>query len=294
MKKILNVFGILFICLLLIWLIAGQVIKFRMDDEELKAYFQANKLSIKIGKYPAIGRTIRYVSVGNDSLPTLILIHGAPSSLTYFNSYLIDKELLSQFKIIAIDRPGYGYTSGFGTPETSIEKQAAAIRPLLDSLRTSQQPVIVLGSSYGTSIACRLVMDNPDKIDGLILSAPSLAPNQEHIYAISYLLENPLMAWFTPDLIHLADAEKFAHESELTKMLPLWSKIQVPVSYLQGQNDQLIYTSNATFAQKMLGKNLIHLEMIPNEGHFIAIPEKEKIKKAIFEVYKIGNSRKEN
>jgi pimeloyl-ACP methyl ester carboxylesterase len=68
-------------------------------------------------------------------------------------------------------------------------------------------------------------------------------------------------------------------------MLPLWPRIHVPVAYLQGANDGLIYTSNADFAREHL-KNApsLEIQMIPGKGHLIAFSEKPRIEKAILDM----------
>ena len=68
-------------------------------------------------------------------------------------------------------------------------------------------------------------------------------------------------------------------------MLPLWQRIHVPVAYLQGANDELIYTSNAGFARThMTNVPSLDIQMIPGRGHLIAFAEKARIRKAILDV----------
>lgn len=68
-------------------------------------------------------------------------------------------------------------------------------------------------------------------------------------------------------------------------MLPLWGRIHVPVIYLQGEKDELVDTSNATFAHEHL-TNVPYLDirMIPGRGHLIAFAEKGRIEKAILQL----------
>jgi pimeloyl-ACP methyl ester carboxylesterase len=86
-------------------------------------------------------------------------------------------------------------------------------------------------------------------------------------------------------MLQTANKEKIHHKDELTKMLPLWGRINVPVIYLQGENDGLVDTSNATFAREHL-KNVpsLDIRMIPGRGHLIAFAEKDRVEKAILEL----------
>ena len=86
-------------------------------------------------------------------------------------------------------------------------------------------------------------------------------------------------------MLQTANAEKIHHKDELTKMLPLWGNIHVPVIYLQGEEDELVDTSNASFARDHL-TNIpsLEIQMIPGRGHLIAFAEKDRIEKAILEM----------
>jgi pimeloyl-ACP methyl ester carboxylesterase len=68
-------------------------------------------------------------------------------------------------------------------------------------------------------------------------------------------------------------------------MLPLWDSIHIPVAYLQGEDDGLVDTTNASFAREHL-KNAPSLEirMIPGRGHLIAFGEKDRVDKAILDM----------
>jgi pimeloyl-ACP methyl ester carboxylesterase len=166
-----------------------------------------------------------------------------------------------------------------------IQQQAAMIKPILDSLHQVQRPVVLVAASYGTSVASRIAMDYPQLIDGLVLLAPALAPGEEKTYSISYVLETPFLSWVQPRMIHSANVEKLSHEQQLRNMLPLWKNITAPVIYFQGDQDELIYTSNAAFAQShLVNSQCLTVKMLPNLGHLIAFKAKGEITKAITEM----------
>jgi pimeloyl-ACP methyl ester carboxylesterase len=69
-------------------------------------------------------------------------------------------------------------------------------------------------------------------------------------------------------------------------MLPLWKKIDVPVMYLQGENDDIVDTSNAGFArQQLVNAPFLEIEMIPGRAHRLAQFEWPRIRNAILKVY---------
>jgi pimeloyl-ACP methyl ester carboxylesterase len=278
--------GIL-IALIFFLLIFDRLVQFRMDDKDLLAWFRNQHLDPHISYFHTRGRTVRYLQIdqiGDRPKATVLFIHGAPSSLSYWRGYLSDSVLLSRATIYAADRPGYGY-SGLADPLPEISAQAGILKLIIDSLHKVHHPVILVGVSYGAPIACRMIMDNPDLADGLVLMAPPLGPGREKIFWFTYPVENPVIRWVVPRMLQSANTEKIHHKQELTKMLPLWDRIHVPVIYLQGQEDELVDTSNASFAREHLTKvPSLDIRMIPGRGHLIAFAEKDRVEQAILQM----------
>lgn len=293
MKKVgrilLRLLIVLLLILIITLLVLDRFIQFRMDDGQYATYFYQKGLTPHISYYSSHNREIRYAFIGKDTSATVFFIHGAPSSLSYYRDYMSDSTLLSKASMYAIDRPGYGY-SGLGKPEPSIETQVQCIVPVLDSLNKVHRPLIIVGASYGSSIACRLVMDHPELADGLVIIAPPLAPGEEKVFWFSPLVESPILNWIVPRMLQSANTEKLHHKEELTKMLPLWKNIRIPVIYMQGAEDGLVYTTNADFARKhFTNVPYLNIEMIKNRGHLLAFVEKDKIRDAIVQMIDLAN-----
>jgi pimeloyl-ACP methyl ester carboxylesterase len=284
-RRLLRTFTVLILLFIIACFIFDHYVQFRKSDEELKKYYAANQIPATIHYYKTHGRTLRYVAVGEDSAKgTLLFIHGSPGSMSFYSGRFKDKDLLSKFKIYAVDRPGYGY-SGFGNPEPSIQKQSEMLRSLLDSVYEVKHPVIIVGSSYGAPIACRLAMDHPDLVDGLVLTGPAIGPGREKYFWFTYIIESPLIRWFIPRLFRSANTEKVHHRKELEKMLPYWKNIRVPVAYLQGTNDNIVDTSNAGFARKhLVNAPYLDIQFINGREHRLAQFEWPKFKEAILKV----------
>jgi pimeloyl-ACP methyl ester carboxylesterase len=281
--------GLMFLIVLL--LAFDRIVQFRMDDKDLTDWFHSRHIQPNIGYYEARGRKVRYVGVGDSPEATVLFIHGAPSSMSYWKGYLSDSVLLSRATLYAVDRPGYGY-SGLADPLPDLAAQAGIIKLILDSLHKAHHPVIVVGVSYGAPIACRLTMDYPELVDGLIVMAPPLGPGREEYFWFTHPVESPLVHWVVPRMLQTANREKVHHKEELTKMLPLWGRIHVPVIYMQGQEDGLVDTSNASFAREHLTNvPSLDIRMIPGRGHLIAFAEKDRVEKAILEMLDICERR---
>ncbi|HMH20931.1 MAG TPA: alpha/beta hydrolase [Puia sp.] len=291
-RRTVRVFLAVLIFLIVFVLIFDRLVQFRMSDHDIMAWFQTRKLSPLIRYYSSQGRTVRYLQSGDSSQATILFIHGAPSSLSYWREYLADSSLLHRATMYAADRPGYGY-SGLGDPLPDISRQAAIIKLILDSLHATHHPVIVVGASFGAPIACRLAMDYPQLVDGLVLVAPPLGPGLERYFWFTYPVESPLVQWVVPRMFVSANREKVWHRGELTKMLPLWPNIHIPVIYLQGTKDELVFTANAKFARDhLVNAPSLDVRMIPGRGHLIAFLEKGRITRAIHDMLdKCGAAR---
>ena len=285
--KVLSIILLIFAALLIIAAkIFDAQVQFRKTDVEVRTFFAANHLEGRIGYYSILGRRIRFVTVGSDTLPVLFLIHGSPSSLSIYERLMADSSLRGKFQVVAADRPGYG-GSGFGNPEPSIARQAEMLWPLLHTVSkekagAQRRKVLIMGGSFGTSVACRLVMDHPTDADGLVLLAPALGPGLEKTYWFTWLIEQRWLRWAVPRLFRSANTEKLAHPAELARMVPLWPKIRVPVFYLQGSDDHLIYTSNAAFARAhLVNCPYLHIEWLKGRHHFFIFSDQPAIVRTI-------------
>lgn len=265
--------------------IFDQRVQFRKSDEALQATFSQYNIPGTIGYYTSGGRRLRFMRAGSDSLATLLFLHGSPGSMSYYSRRFADSTISSRFQMIAVDRPGYGY-SGLGNAEPSIYKQSEMIRPLLDSLHKVSRPIIIVGSSYGAPIACRLAMDHPELVDGLVLTGPSLGPGLETYFWFTHIIESPVINWVIPRIFRSANTEKVHHKKELEAMLPLWKNIRVPVAYVQGVDDDIIDTSNASFARKhLVNVPYFDVQFIKGREHRLAQFEWPVFRETILRVY---------
>ncbi len=113
------------------------------------------------------GARLHYVDRGSGS--PIVLIHGLGGQLRNFN-YLLE-ELAEHHRVIAIDRPGSGYSTAprAGGLE-NIGRQADLIAKLVDRLELDKP--LVVGHSLGGAIVLALGLHHPEKLSGLALIAP--------------------------------------------------------------------------------------------------------------------------
>lgn len=241
--------------------------------------------------YEAGGRKVRYLEIGSDSLPLVVFIHGAPSSSSFWKGLLRDSSLLSKAKLLAVDRPGYGY-SGYGVPETSVKKQAELIADIIKEKRGRHPAVILHGSSYGGTVAARIAMDFPALVDGLLLQSASVAPGEEKTFAFSRITENLLLRWLLPGSIHVANVEKLSHQVQLDSMANLWARIRSAVIVLHGKADSLIYPSNALYAQEHLSNaSYLEVEMLDGRKHDLLWTKKDLLLSSLNKLIELSAHR---
>lgn len=273
----------LMVLLAALWWMAQRV-EYRTSDEELSSRFTSLAIISKIHRYQVEKRTVRFVEFGADSLPVTILVHGAPSSLSFFSRFYEDTALLRRTMLVGVDRPGYGY-SDFGQSVTSISDQARYLQPLLDRYAAQGRKVVLAASSYGGAVVAKVAMNNPDKVSGILFVSSSLAPGEEYTYPISYVIDSPWLRWFFPTLLLVANDEKLSHQKALEDIQDGWGRIQSKVILLHGKADGLIYFSNAEYAKKRL-VNAASLKLVPLEGvgHTILWDRPDLIRESLLEL----------
>lgn len=270
-------------------LVTAWFIDFRQTDQELAEEFRTQRIRPTIHHYRVGGnkpRTIRFIEtparMGDSALPVVLFVHGAPSSLSFFNEFFKDTTLLNRAQLVAVDRPGYGY-SDFGRVETSVVRQAELLQPLIDRYKKAPYLMIV-GSSYGGSVSARLAMNNPDRVNHVVFVSSALGPGLERTYPISYLVDSPLLRWGVPPLLRLANDEKLAHRQALEAILPDWPKIKANITMLHGQQDDLVYPTNVSFAQQHLINARVKQFLLPENRHDIVFNKREYMTEILLDI----------
>jgi pimeloyl-ACP methyl ester carboxylesterase len=256
---------------------------FRMSPSEIDQYFASRNLSATQHHYKTGFRDIHYVKAGDDTKPLVVFIHGSPGSLSAFIDFLTDTTLRSHALLITTDRPGFGY-SNFGNGEPSLQKQSAALKPILEQHKTNQ-PIILVGHSLGGPLIAQMAIDYPDLVKGLIIVAgsidPTLEPNETWFRAP---LATPFLSWVLPRSFRASNEEIYKLKPELERMLPLWQDIKCPVIVIQGTKDELVPKENADFAKRMMTNTTVDLVLIDGMNHFVPWSHPHLIKQAILKM----------
>ena len=234
-------------------------------------------------------KTIHFLKVGNrEELPLTILVHGSPGALNAYEGYFSNTELLEKMDMISVDRSGFGY-SDFGESESSLMVQAELIAAILKDFPLRKK--VLVGHSMGGPVLAKLAIEFPNLVDGMVMVAPSISPELEPSNGWRKVLNFPLICWITPPALRVCNQEIIPLKAELELMMDGWKNIMIPLTVVQGEEDDLVPMENAFFAKSMMENNpSVKTTMLKGKDHFILWSEISLIGNEILEVIKmIGN-----
>ncbi len=113
------------------------------------------------------GLNIFYREAGNPNAPTLLLLHGFPTSSHMFRNLI--PILADEFHLIAPDYPGFGASSmpRVDEFEYSFDKLAEILEKF--TIRLNLQQYFLYLMDYGAPVGYRLATKYPEKVLGLIV-----------------------------------------------------------------------------------------------------------------------------
>lgn len=115
-----------------------------------------------------MGNRIHYVEQGSGA-QTLLLVHGLGGMSANY-SYAMLGELARDYRVVAIDRPGSGYSTRAKRASAALAVQADVLAGVIDALQLGR-PMLV-GHSLGGAVVLATALRHPDKVCGLSLIAP--------------------------------------------------------------------------------------------------------------------------
>lgn len=276
------------------------------------------------GRYISFdGFTLRVAESGAGN-QAVILVHSSLGSIEDWETVapLLDKK----YRVIAIDRPGHGYSADSPEPG-SVALNARALRGLIAAL--GLKDVVVVGHSYGGAVALKLAIDGLPALKGLVLVAPgssadfppvlldrlitapwvgrgivrmllpligetriragammSISPNADSMP--KNFFDQHLPIWVRPGPIRTRAEQAMVFDQELAAMVPAYPGIRIPVVVLQGDADEYLPIRNGSrrLAQAISGAEL---ETFADTGHYLQYIHPEAVAEAVTRVYsKLG------
>lgn len=142
------------------------------------------------------GRRQHVVDLNNASdqhaASAFVLLHGAGSNLEDMHVTLGER-LAARRRVILVDRPGQGWSERSYRVGSSPAHQAQTLRQLLDRLGIER--AVVVGHSWGGTMAVAFALDHPDRIAGLVLLSPPTHPRFRRLSRLYTVLAMPFAGW---------------------------------------------------------------------------------------------------
>jgi pimeloyl-ACP methyl ester carboxylesterase len=252
----------------------------------------------------AQGVKLHYIERGTGS--PVVLLHGnGVSSRDWQLSGVLDA-LAANHRVVAFDRPGYGYSERPRGQLWTPFRQAALLSGALAALDINR-PVVV-GHSWGTLVALALALDYPAEVERLVLVSgyyfPSLRPDVvlqagPAIPVVGDVLRytiSPILArLMTPLVVHHLFApapvpERFAQlplamsrrpsqlrasAQEALTMVPSaallaqrYGELTLPIAIIAGSDDQLV--NPLAQSNRLAQLTLAHdADLVAGAGHMV-------------------------
>ena len=263
----------------------GCFTRWVMSEHEVKTHYASRPVKPTFFTIKNDSVELFCATTGSDTLPPLLLIHGAPGGWFSNINLVDDPDLQAHYHIIAVSRPGY-HKSKFKNklrPLTSIQLQSVAIHEAL-RLNQSFKKGVVLGTSYGAPIGAQMAIQYPKDFYHLVLIAGALDPENEKFWWFHRYLRSLFVRISMPRFINTATDEKFAHIKELQLLLPQWPQLQIPTTVVQGTKDEIVPSINFEFAKQQLKNKEAEFISISGAGHMIRRSHPQIIKELLLKL----------
>ncbi|MGZ3158639.1 MAG: alpha/beta fold hydrolase [Burkholderiaceae bacterium] len=157
---------------------------------------QAERVHPPLGQFIEVdGVRLHYVEYGTGD--PLVLLHGNGTMAEDFEISGLSKAAAAQHRVIAFDRPGYGYSDRPDGKDWTPIEQATLLHQALRQLGVERP--IVLGHSWGTLVALAWALEFPEDVRGLVLLSgyyyPSMRPDTKLLATPAVPLLGTLMRY---------------------------------------------------------------------------------------------------
>ena len=178
----------------------------------------------------------------------------------------MDSTLRPRFRLISIDRPGYGY-SDYGDA-LNLQQGCDMISSFLDSVSNGKQLYLV-GHSLGGSIVPIVAADNPGKVAAIVILAgaldPALEPDEPWVEPFTKKPWRYLM----PGAFRQANNEEWYFKTDVLKLKDKLSRIKCRVYIMHAGNDMIVDVGNVAYMKRTFTNAPVTDTIFPTGNHFI-------------------------
>ncbi len=125
-------------------------------------------------RYPTLHKTVEvngveifYREAGNKNKPTILLLHGYPTSSHMFRNLIED--LSDKYHLLAPDYPGYGRSEQppMSEFEYTFDNMASIVEGFVEAMKVDKFSIYLM--DYGAPIGYRIAHKYPDRVQSLIV-----------------------------------------------------------------------------------------------------------------------------
>ncbi|OWK29930.1 2-hydroxymuconate semialdehyde hydrolase [Sphingomonas mucosissima] len=272
---------------------------------------RAERQTPPAGKFVEVdGVRLHYLDRGEGAV--VVLLHGDGVMLQDFEVSGVLSLAAEQHRVIAFDRPGYGYSERPRSTVWTPAAQAELIAKALIAIGVDR--AVVVGHSWGTLVALSMALDHPGVVSALVLlsgyyygtarpdvisgSVPAIPLVGDLLtYTVGPLLGvlsgsigvrasfapapvSPKFADF-PKALALRPSQIHASSADAALMVPSalavsrrYGELTLPVIIMAGRGDLIVHIDK--HAERLVGDiKEAELRIVPDQGHMLhyAVPE---------------------
>lgn len=284
-KKIMKRIVLISSLLLAVWVLLAQcfIMRERWSDKKAYSVFKAKDVPLKIYDTVINKHHLHYAVCGSDSLPALVFVHGSPGSWFHYMKFMWDSALRSKFRIVSIDRPGFGY-SDFGKA-MHLQQQCEIISPVLQKLKKNQQ-LFLVGHSMGGPVAVKLAADNPSVVHTLVIVAGAIDINQEAKETWRHIMNVRPLYWTLPGAFGPSNTELLYLKKDLLPLQNDFKNITCNVLFVHGDKDTWVPIKNIAFGTKMMvNAASVKADTLHGADHQIPWKNRDELKEILLGLY---------
>lgn len=124
------------------------------------------------------GTRVHYRESGSPGAPPLVLVHGASANLRDFDASL-RPGLETRFRVIAVDRPGSGWSEPNANAQGDPLAQADHVVAVLDALGIER--AVWVGHSWGGAVVMAALVERPERVVAGVAIAAATHPWEESL-----------------------------------------------------------------------------------------------------------------
>ena len=273
-----------------------------------------------VGKFVTVdGVRLHYIERGEGS--PVVLLHGNMVTAEDFETSGVLDLVAKQHRVIAFDRPGFGYSDRPHGSAWSAGRQAELLRDAFAVLGINRP--IVVGHSWGAAVALALGLDYPDAVKGLVLlsgyyyptvradvlfASPAAIPILGDLlrYTVSPFIARAMLplllkGMFAPLAVPALFPTRFTRDMSVrpgqiraesqdgVAMIPValamrhrYQELSMPIVLMAGTKDRVVKHNQALRLHAELPRSILRL--VPDVGHMVHYAVPDEVARAIEQI----------